>query len=200
VLQAEFAAAAQSCSDVAEKSLQLKDLTYRQDPQQSLNTHFDGKRSSLAAQGQRHRQRLASWARAAACSDGANWQPQLGGLLQQAYDTACTKSKSESVQGKTFGAAATAIDAVSESLHAAAARSESNERYIQGVVNSVEEVIDKHTIADAEAANAAVEGIARFLEFAHTAHRRPNESSIKQLVCTSNAKDVHSSICLLAVW
>ena len=134
----------------------------------------------MAAKGRRQRYQLAAQARAAADASAPSWQPQVCGLLQQSSEQACSHSTPANTQGGTCEIAVG--DAVRDSLRFSAARAEANERYIQDLTMAVEEVLEKHTRADAEAAESAVEGIERFLEFADTAHSRPNESSIKQLV------------------
>ena len=180
MLQAECAAVAQNCSDVAEKSLQILHHKHQQDEHGSCIPPETTSRAAVAAQGRRHRQQLAAQARAATDASTPSWQPQLCGLLQQSSEQACAHSTPADSQAGTCEVAVG--DAVRDSLRFSAARAEANERFIQDLAVAVEEVLEKHTRADSEAADSAVEGIGRFLEFADTAHSRPNESSIKQLV------------------
>lgn len=146
----------------------------------------------MVAQGYRYRHQLATQARAATDANSTSWQPQLCGLLQQTSEKTCAHSSPKSSHGEVCRA--TAAHVASESLRASAARAEANERFTQNLILAVEEVLEKHTISDEQAADAAVEGIGRFLDFASTAASRPNESSIKQLVCHCSPEISHSHL------
>lgn len=188
MLQAEVAAVAQCCNDVAVKYVQMERPAEQQAIKESPKAATEVSRAKMAVQGRRRRHQLAALARAAADATSSTWQPQLGGLPLYSSGNPCTHSLSGSCQGEA--SEATVALAVRDSLCASAARAEANERFIQDLALAVEDVIEKHTREDEQAADAAVEGISRFLEFADVAHSRPNESSIKQLVRTSDSKNI----------
>ena len=141
MLQAECAAVAQNCSDVAEKSLQIIHHKHQQAVHESCNQPKTISRAGVAAQGRRHRQQLAAQARAATDASTPSWQPQLCGLIQQSSEQACTHSTPADSQAGTCEVAVG--DAVRHSLRFSAARAEANEHFIQDLAIAVEEVLER---------------------------------------------------------
>lgn len=136
---------------------------------------------------------MAAQARAAMHSTSTSWRPQLAGFLRQQSDSARAGTTGGSCLEDEFRQEVE--DAFREALQAAASRAEANEAFVQDLTLAIDRIIEKHRLADSEEAQTAVEGIGRFLEFANTAHSRPNESSIKQLVCAEEPMYLKFTLC-----